>query len=473
MPSLLEITTHFFLQVAVILLTYRLLWPVFHRRGQVQVVAIMVAGFLLGPSVLGWAWPQAQRWLFPTNIEIGGTAVMHPNLTAIYVVGQLGLVLYMFLVGSSFELDILSKHLRQAGTTSATGVAVPTVLGGLVGWWMVGQGRYFTDEVANWQGALFLAAAVAVTAFPILAWIVYDSGLLNTRLGTMSLACAAVDDACAWVLLAVVVATAQDSMGGVFLAIGGGMAYLLFMTVIARRWLARLDTWVPRRGDAERAGGLPVAPLTVVLLVVLLAACFTDFVGIHSVLGTFVAGLVMPRGELVEQIRQRFEPLVGYLLLPAFFIYTGLNTKLGVIVEPAVLVMTAVVLVVSFAGKFGAVGLVARTQGMGWREAGAMGALANARGLMELVLLNIGLTAGLITLELYTILVVMTTVTTFIATPVQRMFERSAWKKGRVFGPTGEEPKPLAEPSSAGESKHTVPVATVSRANPSGHPVVQ
>ncbi|MFQ6331061.1 cation:proton antiporter [Nocardia sp. CWNU-33] len=221
---------------------------------------------------------------------------------------------------------------------------------------------------------------------------------------------------------------------------------------LTRRWLARLDTWVPRRGDAERAGGLPVAPLTVVLLVVLLAACFTDFVGIHSVLGAFVAGLVMPRGELVEQIRQRFEPLVGYLLLPAFFIYTGLNTKLGVIVEPAVVVMTAVVLVVSFAGKFGAVGLVARTQGMGWREAGAMGALANARGLMELVLLHIGLTAGLITLELYTILVVMTTVTTFIATPVQRMFERSAWKNGRVFGPTGEEPKPLAEPSSAGES---------------------
>ncbi|WP_406231277.1 cation:proton antiporter [Nocardia sp. NBC_01009] len=152
--------------------------------------------------------------------------------------------------------------------------------------------------------------------------------------------------------------------------------------------------------------------------------------------------------------------MVGYLLLPAFFIYTGLNTKLGVIVEPAVLVMTAVVLVVSFASKFGAVGLVARTQDMGWREAGAMGALANARGLIELVLLNIGLTVGLITLELYTILVVMTTVTTFIATPVQRMFERSARKNGQVFGPTGEEPKPLAEPTPAGESKHTVPVAT-------------
>ncbi|WP_330229628.1 cation:proton antiporter [Nocardia sp. NBC_00508] len=181
MPSLLEISTHFFLQIVVILVTYRLLWPLLRRLGQVQVVAIMIAGFLLGPSVLGWAWPQAQEWLFPTKLAVGGTSIVHPNLTAIYVVGQLGLVLYMFLVGSSFQLDIFGKHLRQAGATSATGVAVPMVLGGAVGWWMVAQGGFFTDGVADWQGALFLAAAVAVTAFPILAWIVYDSGGGNCR----------------------------------------------------------------------------------------------------------------------------------------------------------------------------------------------------------------------------------------------------------------------------------------------------
>ncbi|MEV6321837.1 cation:proton antiporter [Nocardia sp. NPDC051787] len=458
MPSLLEISTHFFIQIAVILVTYRLLWPLLRRLGQVQVVAIMIAGFLLGPSVLGWAWPQAQEWLFPTKLAVGDTSIVHPNLTAIYVVGQVGLVLYMFLVGSSFQLDIFGKHLRQAGATSATGVAVPMVLGGAVGWWMAVQGGFFTEGVADWQGALFLAAAVAVTAFPILAWIIYDSGLMNTRLGTMSLAVAAVDDACAWVLLAVVVATAKDSPGGVYLAVGGGLAYLLFMLFVARRWLARLETWTPRRGDTERAGGLPVGQLTVVLLVVLLAASVTDFVGIHSVLGAFVAGIVMPRGELLDRIRDRFEPLVGYLLLPAFFIYTGLNTKLSLIFEPKVLVMTVVVLVVSFAGKFGAVGLVARSQGMGWREAGAMGALSNARGLMELVLLNVGLSAGLITPELYTVLAIMTTVTTFVATPLQRMFERSAWKNGMVFGPSGEEPKdstPLEQPElpSVGSSR--------------------
>ncbi|MGK8500339.1 cation:proton antiporter [Nocardia asiatica] len=418
-----------------------MLWPLLRRLGQVQVVAVMIAGFLLGPSALGWAWPQAQEWLFPTKLAVGGASIVHPNLTAIYVVGQIGLVLYMFLVGSSFQLDIFGKHLRQAGATSATGVVVPMALGGTVGWWMAERGGFFTGGVASWQGALFLAAAVAVTAFPILAWIVYDSGLMNTRLGTMSLAVAAVDDACAWILLAVVVATAKDSPGGIYLAVGGGLAYMLFMFLVARRWLARLPSWTPRRGDTETAGGLPVGQLTVVLLVVLLAASFTDFVGIHSVLGAFIAGLVMPRGELLDRIRAGFEPLVGYLLLPAFFIYTGLNTELSLIFEPQVLVMTVVVLVVSFAGKFGAVGLVARSQGMGWREAGAMGALANARGLMELVLLNVGLSTGLITPELYTVLAIMTTVTTFVATPLQRMFERSAWKNGMVFGPGGEEPK--------------------------------
>lgn len=440
MPSLLEITSHFFLQVAVILLTYRLLWPLFRRLAQVQVVAIMVAGFLLGPSVLGWIWPAAQQWLFPTKLAIGAETIMHPNLTVIYVVGQLGLVLYMFLVGASFKLDILSAHTRQAGATSAAGIAVPLLLGGVVGWWMVGQGGYFTDKVVQWQGALFVAAAVAITAFPMLAWIIYDSGLLNTRLGTMSLSCAAVDDACAWVLLATVVATSKGTVFGALLAVGGGLAYLVFMVYCGRPLLARLDTWTPRRGDVESTGGIPIAQLTVILLVVLTASWFTDVVGIYSVFGAFVAGAVMPRGALLEKIRERMEPLTAYLLIPAFFIYSGLNTQLTLILDGPTLLMALVVLVVSFTAKFGAVGLAARWQGMSWYEAGSMGALANARGLMELILLNIGFEAGLISGKLYTILALMTIVTTLCATPLQQFFARRLRRTGATFGPTGLEP---------------------------------
>ena len=440
MPPLLAVAYHFFLQIAVILLTYRLLWPLFRRLGQVQVVAIMVAGFLLGPSVLGWIWPAAQQWLFPTKLTIGAETITHPNLTVIYVVGQLGLVLYMFLVGTSFKLDILSAHSRQAGATSAAGIGVPLILGGVVGWWMVSVGGYFTDKVAHWQGGLFVAAAVAITAFPMLAWIVYDSGLLNTRLGTMSLSCAAVDDACSWVLLATVVATAKGSIFGAVLAIGGGLAYLLFMIYLGRPLLARLETWTPRRADVERTGGVPIAHVSVILLVVLTASWFTDLVGIYSVFGAFVAGLVMPRGALIDSIRARFEPLTAYLLIPAFFIYSGLNTQLNLILDGPTLLMAAIVLVVSFAAKFGAVGLAARWQGMSWYEAGSMGALANARGLMELILLNIGFEAGLISSKLYTILALMTIITTFAATPLQRLFERRLAKSGSRFGPEGEEP---------------------------------
>lgn len=449
MPSLLSITTHFFLQIAFILLTYRLLWPLFRRLGQVQVVAIMVAGFLLGPSVLGWIWPAAQEWLFPTHLIIGAETVTHPNLTAIYVVGQLGLVLYMFLVGASFKLDILGAHLRKAGATSLAGLAVPLTLGGITGWWMVGLDGYFTDKIANWQGALFIASAVAITAFPMLAWIVYDSGLLNTRLGTVALSCAAFDDACSWILLATVVATTKGSASIALLALGGGLAYLLVMIYVARPLLAKLETSVPTRDDVERTGGLPIAQLSIILLVVLLGSWFTDLVGIYSVFGAFVAGAVMPRGALLEAIRERFDPLVGYLLLPAFFIYSGLNTQLTLVFDGSTLIMAVVVLVVSFGGKFVAISLAARWQGMSWNESGAMGALANARGLMELILLNIGLEASLITGKTYTILALMTIITTFVATPLQRVFERRANKAGLVFGPSGEEPMSEAGPGSS------------------------
>lgn len=439
---MLNITYHFFLQMAIILLTYRLLWVLFRRLAQVQVVAIMVAGFLLGPSVFGWLWPSAQHYLFPTKLTIGAETFTHPNITAIYVMGQLGLVLYMFLVGTSFNVEILGDHVRQAGATAFAGIGVPLILGGAGGWWLVSSGGYFTEKVTHWQGGLFLASAVAITAFPMLAWIIYDSGLSNTRLGTMALSCAAIDDACSWVLLATVVATAKGTPMAAVVAVGGGIGYLLFMIYVGRPLLARILTRKLRRADSETTGGIPVAHLTVVLFVLFAAAWFTDLVGIYSVFGAFVAGIVMPHGPLLEKIKERFEPLTAYVLLPAFFIYSGLNTQLSLILNASTLAVAAAVLLVSFAVKFGAVGLAARSQGMSWLEAGSMGSLANARGLMELILLNIGYEANLISARLYTILALMTIVTTFAATPMQRMFERRLHRKGLVFGPSGEEPCP-------------------------------
>ena len=453
MPPLLDLTTHFFLQMAAVLVAYRLLWPLFERLGQVHVVANMAAGFLLGPSVLGALSPGPQQWLFPTTIEIGGQEVTHPSLSILYVVGQLGLVLYMFLVGSSFRTEIFTAHLRVAGATATAGVAVPMMLGGATGLVLASVGGYFSAGVEPWQAAMFLAAAVAVTAFPILAWIIHAAGLHNTRLGTMSLACAAADDACAWVLLAAVVASTGDDMGDAVLAFVGGVGFTLFMFVVGRRLLRPLDRWAQREMRDGRDETLPVGPLVAVLVVVMMCAWFTDLVGVYSVFGAFVAGVVMPRGRMLDAVRSRVEPLVAYLLLPAFFIFAGLNTELSLLFEPSVLLVAVVVLAVAVGGKFGAVTLTARYQGMSWREAGSMGALANARGMTELILLNIGLAAGIITPALYTILALMAFITTFTATPLFRLFERGARKNGLVFDADGETPVPGSQIPSQGHPR--------------------
>jgi Kef-type K+ transport system membrane component KefB len=416
-PALGGIALHFFLQMAVILAVYRLLWPVFRRLGQVQVVAIMVSGFLLGPSLLGVIAPGLQDWLFPQEITVNGVSVTHPSLVALYVVGQLGLVLYMFLVGMAFNTGIFARHIRHATVTSLAGIGMPMLLGGVLGWTMVRMGGgFFPSHVVGWQGALFVAAAIAITAFPMLAWIVYDSGLLHTRLGTLALACAAADDAAAWVLLAAVVASTKGSVAVALAALVGGLAYIALMVTGGRHLLRRLGHWAENR--ARQGEPLPSGALVTAMLVMLAGAWFTDLVGIYAVFGAFVAGAVMPRGPFADVLRERLEPLTGYLLLPAFFVYSGLNTRLSLVFEPTTLVMLLVVLVVAFAGKGLSVTLAARSQGLPWREAGSLGALMNARGLMELILLNIGLNAGIVTPKLYTILAVMTIVTTFVATPL-------------------------------------------------------
>lgn len=434
MPLLFDLSMHFFLQTAVVLLACRLLWPIFRKLGQIRVVAIMGAGFLLGPSVFGALWPTAQQWLFPTTIEFTGVSLTHPSLAILFVVGQLGLVLYMFLVGARFRTEIFAAHHRVAGVTATAGLVVPMLLGGAVGWVLAGRDGWFADGVAAWQAVLFVAAAVAITAFPMLAWMINECGLGHTRVGTMALACAATDDAVAWMTLAIVVAGSAGSMTGAVVAIGGTAIFVGFMLTAGRRLLRRLD----RRAVPDRTEPPASSALLVVLVVVLCSAWITDLIGVYAVFGAFVAGIAMPRGQLLDTLVERTEPVVSGLLLPAFFVFAGLQTDLVLLLVPAALLVAAVVLVLSFGGKFGAVTLAARYQGMSWCEAGAMGAFANARGLTELVLLTVGLSEGIITPALYTALAVMAFATTLATTPLFRLFERRAHARGREFGPDGE-----------------------------------
>jgi Kef-type K+ transport system membrane component KefB len=433
-PSVLEIADHVFIQLAIILVVCRAVGFGLRYLGQTTVVGEMVAGVLLGPSLLGMIAPGVKAWLFPASLTLGhgATAIQipHPSMVLLYALGQLGLVVYMFLMGLEFNTSLVRKHLTQAGAISLAGVVVPIAFGGWLGFQLFGQPGLFGRAVAPWQAALFLAAAMSVTAFPVLARIIYDIGITRTRIGTLALGAAATNDAAAWCLLAVVLAGLSNNATIAILAVGGALAYGLFMAFIGRRWFVHFEFMT----DFSR--GLPTGGLVLLLFVVLLGAAFTDTVGIHSIFGAFIAGLVMPRGRFAESVRRSLEPLTMALLVPIFFVYSGLNTNLTLLTDPRLLQVALVVIGVAFAAKGGAVFLASWLNRTGVRSAAAIAVLMNCRGLMELILINIGLDRGVITAPMFTVLVLMTMVTTMLAAP---LFQ---W----IYRPEADADNPTTEP---------------------------
>ena len=438
MPSNTELTIHLLVQITAILAACRITGLVLRRVGQTQVAADMVAGFLLGPTLLGAALPGVFHWLFPASLVLHGTGgqavtITHPAMTVLYELGQLGLVLYMFLVGLSFNTAALVGHVRRSVVVSLTGVAVPVLLGGVLGWVLAGRHDFFPAGIAHWQGALFFGSALAITSFPMLARIIYESGLSGTRIGTVALACAAFDDAVAGILLAVVISTATGNPAVAAIALGGTVGYVLVMVGPGRHAARRLARWARRDREVR-----PEA-LVVVTGIVLLCAALTEQLGVYAVFGAFVAGTVLPRGELTGQLRRWLEPTTVYLLLPMFFVYAGLNTRLSLLLTPSVAVVLAGTILVAFTGKAGACYLACRVQRFGHREAASLAVLMNARGLMELILLSIGLEKHLITPATYTVLAVMTVVTTLATSPLYQRIQRRGRPPARADGTAGDE----------------------------------
>lgn len=416
---------HIFLQLAAILGTCWAVNRLLRRIGQTRVVADMVAGFLLGPSLFGLVLPDVQRWLFPLTQDVApGVIVTHPTLTALYVLGQVGLVFYMFLAGLSFDPRRLAGHVRSSVVVSLTGMLVPLLAGGALGWWLAGDSVFFPARVAPWQAALFVGCAIAVVAFPMLARIIQDSGLAGTRLGTLALSCAAIDDAIAWVLLALVVATVGDNPFSIVVAVGGLVLYILLMTGPVRLAAARLLNRT--KGQNGNRASLPREALVLATIVVVLGAAFTDAIGVYSVFGAFLAGAVVPASTVTTTIRNWMEPLTTSVLLPMFFTYSGLRAQLGLLADPHIILVTVVIVAVAFVAKGGACFLACRLSGISLHDSVSLAALLNARGLMELILLDIGRGAGIITLQLYTVLTVMTIVTTLAASPLY-LWARRHW----------------------------------------------
>lgn len=431
MPSSLDLSTHLFLELAVILIVCHAVAFLLRPLGQTLVVGEMLAGVLLGPSFLGAIAPAWKDWLFPSKLTlvVGASSIqiVHPSMEILYVLGQLGLILYMFLIGLEFNTTLISKHVRKTGAISGVGIVVPVILGGTFGVALSRTPHLFGPTIQPWQAGIFLAAAMAITAFPVLARIIYDLGLTQTTVGTIALGAAATDDVTAWCLLAVVLATVSNSPVTVVLALGGGLAYAWFMFVIGRRLFARFELMTTTRA------GLPSSLLLLVALILLVSAVFTDNVGIHSIFGAFVLGTVMPRGRSAAEVQRAIEPLAVTVLLPVFFAYSGLNTNVQTLADSMLLRVAGAVVVVAFVAKGGACFLASWSSGTGFRTAAALGALMNARGLMELILINIALDRGIITSSLFTILVLMTIVTTMVAAPTFRLIYAVGATGGRAY----------------------------------------
>jgi Kef-type K+ transport system membrane component KefB len=401
-----ELSVRLLVQLVVILGVCQAAAWVFRLVGQSQVVSEMIAGVLLGPSLFGWLWPAGSAWVFPKE-----------SMPVLFAFAQVGLVLYMFLVGVEFDVALLREKLRPAALVSAAGIAVPFALGGLIAWATHARTglALFGDGVSIHQAALYLGAAMSITAFPMLARIIHEQGLSRTTLGTLALAAGSLDDAAAWCLLAVVLAAFSGQTSIAILAVGGGGVFLFFCLFVLRRLLA------PLGARAERARELSPTLFSWVLMILMLGAFITDSLGIYAVFGAFLTGAAMPKGFFAEELRRRMHPLTVSFLLPLFFVYSGLNTRIGLVSTPALAGLALVVLLAAIFGKGVACWSAARLAGSTPRDAVGVGVLMNARGLMELIILNIGLERGIIRPTLFTIMVLMAVVTTLMATPI---FER-------------------------------------------------
>jgi len=403
-----QLSVEFFLQMAIVLAACRLVGFVGRRLGQPQVVGEMVAGVLLGPSLFGWLLPDLHAQLFPPQ-----------SLQILYVGAQLGVGLYMFLVGVEFKTELLRSRLASALGVSVSGMLVPCALGSGLAVVFVRMPGLFAERTTTAEAMLFLSAAMSITAFPVLARIIQERGLTGTRLGTLALAAGCIDDAAAWCVLAVVLASFGAGAVSPAATILAGAGYALLMLTLGRRALRGLET------QARQAGGVTPTALAVILILFTLAGWLTDTIGLHTVFGGFLLGVAMPRGVLSRELTRQLEPFAVVFLLPMFFTYSGLNTRLDLVTEPTLLAIAIVELAAACLGKGVACWGVARWQGESQRTALAIGTLMNTRGMMELIVVNIGLQHGIIRPPLFSVLVLMAVVTTLMTSPL------FAWIYGR------------------------------------------
>lgn len=419
MMNSLEFVGTFVLQLAVILVAAQLFGYLARFIGQPKVVGEMIAGVVLGPSLFGLFWPDIQQQIFPAD-----------TMPVLYFGAQVGVGLYMFLVGLEFNTSLFKQQARSAIAVSLAGMLVPFTVAALLCVWLLDIPGLFAANISYGNAALFLGAAIAITAFPMLARIIYERGLSGTSLGALALAAGAIDDAAAWTVMAVVLASFG---GGALLAVKavvGGVAYATLMFTKVTGWLQPLANRIETKGE------MSWGQFAFLLLLFALSAYSMEWVGLHAVFGGFILGIAMPRGAIVEHLRKRLEKITIFVLLPMFFTYSGLKTQLTILADWDLMSIALVILAASVFAKGIACWAAARLTGSDNRTAMAVGALMNARGLMELIIINIALKFGVIEPALFSIMVVMAIVTTLMATPLfELVYGRHMKNKQRTESP--------------------------------------
>jgi Kef-type K+ transport system membrane component KefB/nucleotide-binding universal stress UspA family protein len=406
------------LQIAVVLVAARAMGELFRRLHQPRVVGEMVAGIMLGPSLLGWLAPDVAIALFPVE-----------SLGYLNTLSQLGLVLFMFLVGLEFDPKLLRGRGHTAVVTSHVSIVAPFMLGAILAMYL--YPRLAEGHVTFTGFALFMGAAMSITAFPVLARILNERNLMQTEVGALTIACAAIDDVTAWSILAVVIAVVRaDAVARPLpVTLIGSVVFVLLMLVVVRRALGWLASFYHSRGRFTQD------MLAITLLLLLASAWTTEWLGIHALFGAFAMGAIMPKDPgFTHDITSKLEDITVVFLLPLFFAFTGLRTSIGLVTEPEMLFYAGLILLVAVAGKFGGSTLAARATGMPWRESAALGVLMNTRGLMELVILTIGLDLGVISPTLFAMMVVMALITTFMTTPLLELVYQARLIRQRTLG---------------------------------------
>ena len=387
-------------QIITIIVVARFFGWVFRRIGQPSVIGEIIAGIVLGPSLLGLYFPEYSSVLFPVA-----------SLGNLQFLSQIGLILFMFVVGMELDLKILQNRANDAVVISHVSIVFPFTLG-------IGLAYFVYDQFApvgvNFLGfSLFLGIAMSITAFPVLARIVQERGIHKTRLGAIVITCAAADDITAWCILAAVIAIVKagsfvSSLYIILMAFG----YVITMLLVVKPFLKHIGNLYGTKDNLSK----PV--VAIFFLTLIISSYCTELIGIHALFGAFMTGVIMPdiakfRNIFIEKV----EDVAVILLLPLFFVFTGLRTQIGLINDPYLLKITAVIILVAVVGKFVGSALAAKYVGQNWRDSLTIGALMNTRGLMELVVLNIGLDLGVLTPEVFTMMVIMALVTTFMTGP--------------------------------------------------------